>query len=165
MITRILVPTDFSEPSDAALAYAKALAAQFSASINLIHVLEDSVATGVFGTETYVPEAPEYSTALRADAEERLATRLTPAERAKFNARTELVFGPSAQAIVDYARDRGIDLIVMGTHGRTGIAHALMGSVTERVVRTAHCPVLTTHAMLEPAMQAAPAFAAAANPT
>jgi len=164
MITRILVPTDFSEPSDAALAYAKALAAQFGASLHLIHVVEDPVVTGVFGTETYIPDSPGFSAGLRSEAEQHLATRLTPAEREKFNATTELLNGVSAPTIIEAARDRAIDLIVMGTHGRTGVAHALMGSVTERVVRTAHCPVLTMHAMVEPVMQAAPAWSAAQAP-
>jgi nucleotide-binding universal stress UspA family protein len=54
-----------------------------------------------------------------------------------------VVFGRGADTIVDYAADNGIDLIVMGTHGRTGMAHLLLGSVAERVVRTAHCAVLT----------------------
>ena len=57
----------------------------------------------------------------------------------------EVLFGKPAQAIVDYAADNGFDLIVMGTHGRAGIAHLLMGSVAERVVRHATCPVMTIH--------------------
>ena len=59
---------------------------------------------------------------------------------------TEIIAGTAAKAIAEYARDRGMDLIVMGTHGRSGVAHVLMGSVAERVVRTAPCPVLTVRA-------------------
>jgi nucleotide-binding universal stress UspA family protein len=61
----------------------------------------------------------------------------------QFRVITGVMFGSPARAIVDYARDYAIDLIVMGTHGRSGFAHLLLGSVTERVVRTAECPVLT----------------------
>jgi nucleotide-binding universal stress UspA family protein len=146
MFTRILVPTDFSEPSEAALEYAKGLAARFGASLRLVHVVEDPIVTGAFGAETYVPEPIGFSAALRADAEQRLATLLTPADLGTLRATTEVLSGPSASTIVNAARELGVDLIVMGTHGRTGVVHALMGSVTERVVRSAPCPVLTVHA-------------------
>jgi nucleotide-binding universal stress UspA family protein len=144
MFTRILVPTDFSEPSDAALEYAKELAARFGASLHLLHVVEEPFVVGI-AAERYVPESPEITATLRADAEFRLAERLTEAERAKLRATSEVLTGPSAPTIVNAARDLAIDLIVMGTHGRTGIAHAIMGSVAERVVRAAQCPVLTVH--------------------
>jgi nucleotide-binding universal stress UspA family protein len=147
MFTRILVPTDFSEPSDAALDYAKELAEKFGASLHLVHVIEEPVVTGAFGAEVYVGgDSPRFVAALQADAESRLAVRVTPAERTKLRATTEVLMGPCAPTIVDTAADRGVDLIVMGTHGRTGVAHALMGSVAERVVRMAQCPVLTVHA-------------------
>jgi universal stress protein A len=147
MFTRILVPTDFSDASDSALDYGKALATHFGASLYLIHVVEDPIAATAFGVEGYIAEAPGFGAALRADAERRLAVRLTPAERSRLRASAELLSGRCAPTIVNAAVDRDIDLIVMGTHGRTGVAHALMGSVAERVVRTAPCPVLTVHAM------------------
>jgi universal stress protein A len=143
IISRILVATDFSEPSNAALEYAKTLAEALGASLNLVHVFEDPYSTGgVFGTEMYVPEPPELRESMLADIRQRLnesVARLDP----RFHASGELCIGPTAKAIVDYAADGGIDLIVMGTHGRGGMAHLLMGSVAERVVRTAPCPVLT----------------------
>ena len=144
-ITRILVPTDFSETSDAALAFAKTVAASFGASLHLLHVFEDPFVTGAFAAEAYVPMAPATREALLKDAVTRLNQRLTPEERARFQATTEVVTGVSATAIVEYAQDYGIDLIVMGTHGRTGMSHLLIGSVAERVVRIAACPVLTVH--------------------
>ena len=144
-ITRILVPTDFSATSDAALDFAKTIAATFGASLHLLHVFEDPFVTGAFAAETYAPLPPATRADLFDDATARLAHRLPPADRTCFHGTTEIVTGISAPAIVDYAREHDIDLIVMGTHGRTGMAHLLIGSVAERVVRTAPCPVLTVH--------------------
>jgi universal stress protein A len=140
---RILVPTDFSAPSDAALATAKSLAAQFGASIHLLHVLEDPYATAAFAGEIYgyVPSGIKESWQARAQTQ--LDQQLTAAERAQFRVTTKVLFGPPARSIVEYACDKAMNLIVIGTHGREGVAHLLLGSVAERVVRTAHCPVLT----------------------
>lgn len=150
--TRILVPTDFSEPSDAALDYAKTLAEKFGASLHLLHVFEDPFVTGAFAAEMYVPVPPETRDALIADARKNLVERVPEGDSARFFATTEVVTGLSARAIVDYTVANDIDLIVMGTHGRGGLAHLFMGSVAERVVRTAPCPVLTVHS---PAVAAA----------
>jgi nucleotide-binding universal stress UspA family protein len=140
---RILVPTDFSPPSDAALATAKALAAQFGASIHVIHVLYDPYATPTYASDVfgYLPSGLKES--WRHDAQTHLDAFLTPAERAQFRVTTSVIFGSPATAIVEYARENAMNLIVMGTHGRGFVAHLLLGSVAERVVRTAECPVLT----------------------
>jgi nucleotide-binding universal stress UspA family protein len=143
MFTHILVPTDFSATSDAALDYARALAAKFDASLELLHVVEGSFASGPMGTEAFVTSSPAIQAALMEDARTRLSVRVTADDRARFNARTEVIAGQSARVILEYAQERGIDAIVMGTHGRTGVAHLLMGSVAEKVVRHAPCPVLT----------------------
>ncbi|HTM02089.1 MAG TPA: universal stress protein [Vicinamibacterales bacterium] len=144
-ITRVLVPTDFSETSDAALDFARVIAETFGASLHLVHVFEDPFVAGAFA-ESYAALPPDMRTALIEDATTRLHQRLPECDRNRFHATTEVVSGISASAIVEYARNHKIDLIVMGTHGRTGVAHVLMGSVAERVVRTATCPVLTVHA-------------------
>jgi nucleotide-binding universal stress UspA family protein len=141
--SRILVPTDFSPPSDAALAVAKALAAQFGASIHLIHVLEDPYSTAAYAVEVYGYLPSGLKNTWQDQAQARLDGLLAPAERARFYATTTVLFGSAAESIVEYARDHAMNLIVMGTHGREGVAHLLLGSVTERVVRTAECPVLT----------------------
>jgi universal stress protein A len=140
---RILVPTDFSAPSDAALATAKSLAVRFGASIHLIHVLQDPYATAAFAAEIhgYIPSGIKES--WQAQAQTQLDEQLSAAERTQFRATTTVLFGPSAKSIVEYAHDHAMNLIVMGTHGRAGVAHLLIGSVAERVVRTAECPVLT----------------------
>jgi nucleotide-binding universal stress UspA family protein len=143
MFTRILVPTDFSEPSDAALDYARAMAAKFGSTLQLLHVVEAPFVSGPFASEVYVSEMPAVQMELFEDAKARLGHRLTPSDRARLHATSEIICGGSARSIIDYAAERGIDLIVMGTHGRSGMAHLLMGSVAEKVVRGAPCPVLT----------------------
>ena len=141
---RILVPTDFSAPSDAALDCARRLASGFGASMHLLHVLGDVSSSGVTGAELFVTDPPEARSIRLMDARDRLKHRITEGDRIALRATTEVIFGSPAQIIVDYAADNDFDLIVMGTHGRTGMAHLLVGSVAERVVRTAGCPVLTT---------------------
>jgi universal stress protein A len=77
------------------------------------------------------------------EARQRLDAALTLTERERFKARSVVGIGDPLSEIVDYARTEHINLIVMGTHGRTGVSHLFLGSVAERVVRTAPCPVLT----------------------
>jgi universal stress protein A len=141
-ITRILVPTDFSDTSDAALSYARTLADSLGASLHLVHVFDDP-----YGDALVAEMNASVYESMRAtemtQARRRLLRRLPPADRKQFQASTAIVTGAPAEAIVDYAADRGMDLIVMGTHGRSGFAHLLLGSVAEQVVRTAKCPVLT----------------------
>lgn len=141
-ITRILVPTDFSTTADAALDYAYVLAKQFGASIELLHVLDDPFVADGMAAEAYISEAPVLRSAMLRDSQERLRHRATTHEGVP-HIDTEVLFGHGARTIAEYATERGVDLIVMGTHGRTGFAHLLLGSVAERLVRTAPCPVLT----------------------
>jgi nucleotide-binding universal stress UspA family protein len=141
-ISRILVPTDFSVTSHEAFEYAKTLADRFDASIHLAHAFQDPFTGGPFA-EMYAPLPVDLRDKLRADIERRLAEWLPPADRTRFRGTTEIAYGPPAKAIVEYARTLNPDLIVMGTHGRSGVPHLLLGSVAERVVREAPCPVLT----------------------
>src|SRR5688572_20449843 len=142
-ITRILVPTDFSTTADAALEYAFVLADRFGASLQLLHVLADPFMADGMAAETYVLDVPALRDAMLQDARERLAHRAAPREKTTTRIETEVLFGHGARTIAEYAAERGADLIVMGTHGRTGVAHLLLGSIAERLVRTAPCPVLT----------------------
>ena len=142
MFTRILVPTDFSEPSDAALDYARVLAQKFGASLHMLHVVEPFV-IGPMGSEALIADSPDIQAKVYEDARIRLAHRVSPADRTRYAATKEIVSGSSARSIVQYATERGMDLIVMGTHGRSGMAHVLMDSVAETVVRCAPCPVMT----------------------
>ena len=141
-ITRILVPTDFSATADAALDYAYELAGKFGASIELLHVLDDPFVVDGMASEAYISEAPVLRTAMLQEAQERLRHRASPREGIP-RIETEVIFGHGARTIAEYAAERGADLLVMGTHGRTGFAHLMLGSVAERLVRTAPCPVLT----------------------
>jgi nucleotide-binding universal stress UspA family protein len=143
MFTRILVPTDFSPPSDAALEYARLLAATFGASLHLLHVIDDPAASSAFVADGYAPNSPDIAEFLLTRGRTRLEALLNRSDREVFHATTVALVGEPAMTIGDYATASGTDLIVMGTHGRSGFAHALMGSVAERVVRTASCPVLT----------------------
>src|SRR5262245_31341623 len=125
--TRIFVPTDFSAPSEAALATAKDLATRFGASLNLVHVLEDPYAVAAYSADAlgYLP--PGIKEAWQREAEKHLNALLTPAERVHYKATTAVLFsGNAAREIVEYAQDKRIDLIVMGTHGRGGFAHLLL---------------------------------------
>lgn len=140
-LSRILVPTDFSDASDAALAYGKMLAERFGASLHVVHVIEQPVIAG--GLDIYATELPRILEAAQREAETRLSRLLTDTERDQFRASTEVTDGPTARTIVAIAERDGADLIVMGTHGRGGVAQLLLGSVAEKVVRMASCPVLT----------------------
>jgi nucleotide-binding universal stress UspA family protein len=143
MFSRILVPTDFSPPSDAALDYARILAAKFGSSLQILHVIDDPTASSEFVPDGFAPSTENIRTALLEQARQRVEQQMTFVDRSRYHAYTDAVLGLPAQTIVDYADATGTGLIVMGTHGRTGLAHLLMGSVAEQVVRTARCPVLT----------------------
>jgi|SRR6187397_451180 universal stress protein A len=143
MFSRILVPTDFSPPSDAALEYARILAAKFGSTLRILNVIDDPSASSEFVADGFAPSTEEIRTALVAHARKRLDHLMNLVDRSRYNAHADAVLGIPAAAIVDYAGATGTSLIVMGTHGRTGLAHLLMGSVAEEVVRTAPCPVLT----------------------
>lgn len=139
-IERILVPVDFSDPSRQALGYAAFLAHNFRAKLDVLHVWRISEYTGddmVLLTRSE-PELT-LSTSLRAQADKLLSDFLVDVP---YNERL-LVEGEPAAAITEVAREGNYDLVVMGTHGRTGLSHALVGSVAEKVVRMAPCPVTT----------------------
>jgi universal stress protein A len=142
-ITNILVPVDFSAHAEHAFCYATTLAHRLGARIGLLHVVENPFVTGAWGAETYVPNAAELLDNLIAGAERQLVRLKDAAAALGIPADTAVITGRPAQGIVEHAKDGGFDLIVMGTHGRTGLAHVVIGSVAERVVRKAPCPVLT----------------------
>jgi nucleotide-binding universal stress UspA family protein len=142
-LKKVLVATDFSEASDAALRYGRALARSFGASLEVLHVVEDLFAHA-WGAETYAASAPELQAAMERQAEQQLMRVVTDEDRRQLRAKPVLLAGRSAfHEIVKYAERERVDLIVLGTHGRGAIAHLLLGSVAENVVRRAPCPVLT----------------------
>lgn len=141
-LKRILLPTDFSEYSKTAINYACAFADQFGAELHLLHVLQDLVAL-VPEPELAIPPPGDYLKELQESCERALDQLLDPAWEAEHKVVRATRQGPPFLEIVRYAKEEDIDLIVIGTHGRSGLAHVLLGSVAERVVRKAPCPVLT----------------------
>jgi nucleotide-binding universal stress UspA family protein len=134
VLKHVLVATDFEPASEAALVYGRALAQNFGASLHLLHVAENQ----------FLRPSPTDPAIIKAAYLRSLNDRLTAEDRGALHARAVLeISDETADAIVEFARAEGIDLIVMGTRGRGAIAQVLVGSVAERVVRTAPCPVLT----------------------
>jgi nucleotide-binding universal stress UspA family protein len=141
-LKNILVATDFGEAADVALGYARALARLFDGTLHLLNVAEDVVPS--MAADGYVGVVPALQDEVEAAARTRLEALAVDNDPVPLPVKTVvLISAATAPAIVGYARDNAIDLIVMGTHGRGMVAHVLMGSVAERVVRTAPCPVLT----------------------
>ena len=135
---KILVATDFSEGSEVAIDRAIEMAKQSSAAVEIIHVVE-LVEEFPFGTTHY--EADYGALYARVDLE--LSRRADRFRQVGLPCTTKIVEGSASTEITARGKDIGADLIVVGTHGRTGLAHAMLGSVAERVVRRASCPVLT----------------------
>jgi nucleotide-binding universal stress UspA family protein len=142
-IKNILVATDFGEAADSALCYGRELADRFGATLHVLHVIENFYVT-TFGAETYAAFVPEMQRELEDAARKRLDETLIDSDGSGPQTKPAVMTsGSPAHAIVDYAQEFDVDLIVMGTHGRGALAHLMMGSVAERVVRIAPCPVLT----------------------
>ena len=145
MITlkNILVATDFGEAADNALTYGRELATRFGATLHVLHVAAN-LSINALGAESYAAIAPQLQEELEESTRKQLDELLIDSDRSgPATKRAILTSSSPASAIVDYARDNNIELIVMGTHGRGALAHLIMGSVAERVVRLASCPVLT----------------------
>lgn len=142
-LDRILVPTDFSDFSRPAMQHGCAIAARFGAELHLLHVVPDPA--------MLVPEAAAFSVeTMQAQSESLVQSALETLQKLPPDnwenekpVVREVRVGAAFMEIIDYARDNEIDLIVIGTHGRSGLMHVLMGSVAERIVRKAPCPVLT----------------------
>ncbi len=155
-LKRVLVPTDFSEASEAAVKYGVALARVFKATLYLLHVVvrhelemsveRQRVVDTLLADMTGETAAISLDVSMQRVARELLGHILSKSDeeevRVEYVLRASGGGGPYVE-IVRYAHDVDIDLIVMGTHGRGFVAHVLMGSVAEKVVRRAPCPVLT----------------------
>ena len=139
IVQHVLVPIDFSATADRALEYAIALGQQLQARLTLLHVLD---LTPVTMDEMTPAVVATYLDDLETDAQHLLQASLERVQRAGLQAESLLVQGTPTQTILDTAGEQGVDLIIMGTHGRTGLAHVFLGSVAEHVVRQGPCPVL-----------------------
>ena len=141
-IRSILLPTDFSECANFALSYATSFARQANASIICVHVIEPVVPTvGYTGMAEPLPMA-DISDQLESSAERELPKIAECDECEGLEVEEVIVHGDAASEIVRVARERGVDLIVIASHGRTGLGRMLFGSTAESVVRHAPCPVL-----------------------
>lgn len=145
MYERILIPTDGSDTANVAVDHAVELAATYGAQLHALYVVDidavnfglgteqvDRIRQGNFGEMTELQEKAEAATGVVASA----------AAEHDVNVHEEVRVGAPHKVIADYAEDNDIDLVVMGSHGRSGVRRALLGSVTERVLRSTHRPVL-----------------------
>lgn len=140
MFTKILCPVDFSEFTDQILSYAVSITKRFDSELHLIHVIPNLNYFTPY--ESFL--TPENLVAIERNIEGEVGKDFD-----KITKKLDLPFkrviktGVSFVEIIDYVKEQGIDLVVMGTHGRSGIEHILIGSVAEKVVRKSPCPVLT----------------------
>jgi nucleotide-binding universal stress UspA family protein len=142
LLKNILVATDFGEASDAALSYGRDLARTYGATLHVLHVAENLVVR--YADDAALALLPQLQTDIDEAARKRMAELVTDEDRTMLHAKPVVLAAlGTAEAIVGYAEEYNVDIIVMGTHGRGALSHLLMGSVAERVVRTAPCPVLT----------------------
>lgn len=152
-ITNVLVATDFSAPSESALSYGREFARTFGAALHVLHVIENPMLWA--GGEVATVDFARLQADLEAGARASLDRILTPEDRTQLKAVAAIRAGNSpAFEIARYAKDEGVDIILIGTHGRGLVGHLLMGSVAEKMVRIAPCPVLTVrhpeHEFIQP---------------
>lgn len=137
-IQTILCAVDFSEPSEAAAAYAAGLARQTGASLHLLHAFQIPMLALPDGAVLPSPEWTVSASTKLQEGLDQIAEGLEGVE-----ARTHLVEGQPHTEVERFATEHDVDLVVLGTHGRTGLAHLFLGSVAERIVRTSSVPVIT----------------------
>jgi len=138
-INKILFPTDFSEFNTAALNYASRLAAESGALLYIVHVNEQSALNASMGEASYL-----YASQWEGDVRKTIQDQLSRVRPTATNVTFEHVCldGAPVEELLEFAKREGVDLIVMGSHGRTGLSRLLMGSIAEGVVRRSECPVL-----------------------
>lgn len=146
-VNRILVPIDFSEFSP--LPVAVEMARAYGAELDLLHVIEESVLPTIYGVEPLSPGAPLYIQRTEGALEKLLAETGV----ADIVSRQHVRIGHAPRRILEFADERRVDLIVLGSHGRTGLSRLLIGSVAEKVVRLAPCPVFTVKSYGKPLLQ------------
>jgi len=144
-IRKVLVATDFSAPSETALNYARAMARAFGAQLHVMHVFEPLWITSADVVGGGVALATMIQ-GLEDTAKKQLEEAVTEEDRRELKAVPVMMTSESpAREIAKYANDQKVDLVVIGTHGRSGLTRLLIGSVAEKIVRLAPCPVLTVH--------------------
>ena len=140
-LRRILVPTDLSESANHALAYGISFAREYKAELVLLHVIE-TLSVG-YASDLFPAPMAEVLEEIGSYARGELVKLAAQATERGVTAQQVVVQGKPATEVIRYAKEQAVDMIVLGTHGRGVLDHALFGSTTERVVRRAPCPVLT----------------------
>jgi nucleotide-binding universal stress UspA family protein len=148
-IKKILLATELGRNSERALEYAKMFTSQFQAELHVLHVLEDVPSnTPIFGgglaLTSFVHESAQV-------VEQKIQSLFEPAWRLGKQIVTATAEGAPGAQILGYAVEHKIDLIVLGTHGRTGLTHILVGSVAEQVTRQSKCPVVVVRSLADAA--------------
>ena len=143
-VNNILVPVDFSNYSGKALAYASEIAQSYKAQLQVLHIIEETMhpAFSVTGKSSIFDLVPW----IKDDSRKRAEKMIKEFVLDKVKSKVFIQGGRAASDIIKFANENSTDLIVIATHGLTGLEHMLMGSVTEKVVRMAHCPVFTVKA-------------------
>ncbi|HHS50004.1 MAG TPA: universal stress protein [candidate division Zixibacteria bacterium] len=141
-IRNILLPTDFSEQSEVAVPFAIDLARRYHAKLHILHVFDENAFDPAFFSTAH-DIAEEFFSRVREGFEAEVDSYLEKYDTSGVGIVTALANGSAFAEIIKYARANTIDMIVMATHGRTGLASVLLGNVTEKVVHKANCPVLT----------------------
>jgi nucleotide-binding universal stress UspA family protein len=140
-VQKIVVPVDFSEPSRRAVRYAAGLAKQLGASVHIVRVLQEPTAISN-AMEFYAGELARAREDIYGQSRSELQQLVAAPGMDSLRFTTEVRFGDTAERIAQAVIDYGADLVVMATHGRSGIPHLLLGSIAEQLIRTARCPVL-----------------------
>ena len=140
-VNRILVPMDFSDHAISALSYAKEIAATFDAQLQVVHVIEESVhpACYAIGKSSVFELMPD----VKNKSEKEMRRLFEESSGPSSNAEYHVIEGFASSEILRFAKKNKSDLIIIATHGLTGLKHLLLGSVAEKVVRAAECPVFT----------------------
>jgi nucleotide-binding universal stress UspA family protein len=140
-VNNILVPVDFSDHSQKALAYASEIAQSYNAQLQVLHIIEETMhpAFSVTGKSSIFDLVP----GIKDDSRKRAEKMLEEFVSDKVKSKVFVQGGRAANDIIKFAKENSTDLIVIATYGLTGLEHMLLGSVTEKVVRMAHCPVFT----------------------
>ena len=138
---KILFPTDFSDFSSYAASFAVSFACDYGAKLHVLHVVDTLI--DFYETLSETPPGEELDSKIIEMAAEELKAASSPEQFTRLDHESICIKGKPFVEIVRFARDKEMDMIVMGTHGRSAIEHALIGSTAERVVREARCPVFT----------------------
>lgn len=140
-IKRIIIPVDFLETTDRLVEYGAYMADKLSAEIHFLHVVHFYAGDAMLG----LPYAQECEQKLLSVAEERMANLVADSKAAAPQCSGEIIMGDPVEKIVEYAREKAADLIIISTHGAKGLESILLGSVARRVVKRAECPVLVVN--------------------